>query len=61
MVDDISKVIIDVAICSQDSENTSEFTPGKSSYKNFMNARQMHKGYHGMNAIDWQMRAYPDA
>lgn len=59
IVDDVSKIVIDVAICGPGVED--EFDPGRNSATNWLHNWQLHRSYHGMNSIQWQQRSYPEA
>ena len=58
VVDDTSKIILDIAIC-QSAPQTGE-TIDKSAFHQFMDGRHIRKAQNGMNVINWQTRAYPD-
>ena len=59
IVDDESKITIDIAICSKVPQESYELT--KNAANNWMRAREMRRHFNGMNAINWQKSAFPEA
>ena len=58
VVDDMSKIIIDIAICAPAKDKS--FVPKRDAAIDFVMSRELHRSYHGMNSIQWQMAAYPE-
>ena len=56
-MDDVSDIIVDVAICSYQADPASEVE--KSALQNFMQARTIREFYNGGNALYAQAQAYP--
>ena len=48
---------MDIAICGSRPDNA--FTPKKDAAMNFVDSRELRFFANGMNAINWQQRAYP--
>ena len=57
MVDDLSKITVDILICS-DPDSLDGYVAGNS-IDNFLRRRQIGKYYVGIEAIASQIRAYP--
>ena len=58
IVDDMSKIIIDIAICSPEKDKS--FDPKKDAAIDFLLSRELRRSFHSMNSIQWQKAAYPD-
>ena len=52
IVDDESKIVIDIAICS--SGGPEGFEIAKNAANNYLRAQQLRRSANGMNAINWQ-------
>ena len=59
LVDDESKIVIDIAICT--GGGTEGFEVAKNAANNYFRAQQLRRSANGMNAINWQKEAFPDA
>lgn len=51
VVDDVSKIVIDIAICS--SAKSEGFDVTKNAADNYLRAQQLRRSENGMNAINW--------
>ena len=59
VVDDESKIIVDVAICGKMKLETMNTT--RKALDNFKRANDLKKIYHGTSDISWQQESFPDA
>ena len=58
VVDDYSKIIVDVAICAKDKETGMDVQ--KDALANYLHAMEMKRHGEVLNAIQWQKAAFPE-